>query len=167
MRAGHLKAAQRERLAPPAVVDLRTHEMTARWGSRVTRLLAAAAADPAVDRVFVNPSVKRALCAGPARRTPWFARVRPWWGHHDHFHVRLTCPEGNPLCTAQEPPPAEEDDGCGATLAWWFSPDAQATLARREQAAQAQGQAPGQEPGPAQGPILPEACTALLPASGP
>jgi penicillin-insensitive murein endopeptidase len=169
LRAGHLKAADRERFGPPAVTDLRTHEMTPVWGSRPTRLLAAAASDPAVDRVFVNPAVRRALCAGPARREAWFTRVRPWWGHHDHFHVRLKCPDDSPLCAAQEPPPAD-DDGCGATLAWWFSPDAQSTEARRKQDdQQAQmpgkppGQIPGSTPGPTLRPILPDACAALLP----
>ena len=159
LRAGHLKAADRERFAPPAVTDLRTHEMTGLWGARPARLLAAAASDPAVDRVFVNPAVRRALCAGPARREAWFARVRPWWGHHDHFHVRLKCPEDSTLCAAQEPPPAD-DDGCGATLSWWFSPDAQLTEARRQQT-QADPQAPGPAKPPA--PTLPYACAALLP----
>jgi penicillin-insensitive murein endopeptidase len=151
VRAGHLKPADRERLAPPAVVDLRTHKMTPVWGRRTVRLLAAAASDPAVDRIFVNPAVRRTLCDGPARHQPWFARLRPWWGHHDHFHVRLKCPDENPLCQAQEPPPPEVDEGCGSTLAWWFSPDAQSTQARKKQA---------DEEG--NGPVVPDACTPLL-----
>ena len=159
LRTGHLKSADRERLGPPAVVDLRTHEMTAVWGSRPARLVAAAASDPAVDRVFVNPAVRRALCAGPARKAAWFAHVRPWWGHHDHFHVRLKCPDESPLCAAQDPPPVDVDDGCGATLAWWFSPDAQSTESRRKQTQDDQQ-------GKGQGPVLPEACAALLAPPG-
>jgi penicillin-insensitive murein endopeptidase len=151
VRAGHLKRADRERIGPPAVVDLTTHQMSRLWGRRTERLLAAAAADPAVDRIFVNPAIRRLLCASPARREPWFARLRPWWGHHDHFHVRLRCPEDSPLCKPQDPPAPEADDGCGATLAWWFSPDAQATQSRKKQSDEAQG-----------GPVLPPACDALL-----
>ena len=49
----------------------------------------------------------------------WLAKVRPWWGHDAHFHVRLACPAGEPLCRDQEPPPG--GDGCGADLAWWLS----------------------------------------------
>jgi penicillin-insensitive murein endopeptidase len=137
--------------ATQAVVDLRTHAMTAAWSPRVVRLLATAATDPAVDRVFVNPAVKRAVCTAPGPRPPWLARLRPWWGHHDHFHVRLKCPADSPLCLAQEPPtPAPDGDGCGATLNWWFSDDAQATHARRKSDEADHG------------PTLPEACAALL-----
>ena len=64
---------------------------------------------------------------GEETHAPWLARVRPWWSHHDHFHVRLKCPGDSPLCQSQDPLPA--DAGCGAALAWWFSDDAQATVA--------------------------------------
>jgi len=147
LRAGHVLAADRERLGPPAVVDLRTHSATRDWTSKTVALLATAAGDPAVDRIFVNPAIKRMLCDGPSGKAPWAGRIRPWWGHHDHFHVRLKCPEGSPACVAQDPPP---DDGCGPSLAWWFSPDAQATLARKKQSDEQSG------------PRLPEACGRLL-----
>jgi penicillin-insensitive murein endopeptidase len=145
LRAGHVGAADRERVRPPPVIDLRTHAATAAWTARTVTLLATAAADPAVDRIFVNPAIKRKLCEGPTRAAPWTARIRPWWGHHDHFHVRLKCPAGSAACTAQDPPP---DDGCGPSLDWWFSSDAQATADKRKQAGE--------------GPKLPEACGALL-----
>jgi penicillin-insensitive murein DD-endopeptidase len=149
-RAGRIKKAERERIAPPAVVDLTTHQMSPLWSRRSERLLATAASDPAVDRIFINPAIRRLLCASPARHEPWFARLRPWWGHHDHFHVRLKCPADSPLCKPQDPPPPEDDEGCGATLAWWFSSDASATQTRKSQNDEAQG------------PVLPEACAALL-----
>ena len=147
-RAGHLRRRDRERLAPSAVVDLRTHKMKRPWGKRVARLLELAADDPAVDRIFVNPAVKRALCATPARGAPWMSKLRPWWGHHDHFHVRLKCPPDSPLCREQDPVPT--DDGCGPTLAWWFTEDAQATHDRREHQ---------EAPRP---PALPAECSALV-----
>jgi len=147
LRGGHVSPADRERLSPPAVIDLRTHAPTAAWSPKVVALLTAAAADPAVDRIFVNPAIKRMLCDGATRRAPFMSRIRPWWGHHDHFHARLKCPEGSLACTPQEPPP---DDGCGPSLAWWFSPDAQATRERRH------------EPGEQSGPKVPEACMPLL-----
>ncbi len=146
-RAGHIPAATREHAAPPAVIDLQTHAPTAAWSAKSVKLLAAAASDPAVDRIFVNPAIKRMLCEGPERKAPWAERIRPWWGHHDHFHVRLKCPEGNLACVPQEPPP---DDGCGPSLAWWFGGDAQSTQDRRRQA------------GERSGPKVPEACMALL-----
>ncbi|HET6151101.1 MAG TPA: penicillin-insensitive murein endopeptidase [Polyangia bacterium] len=150
VRAGRIKKAERERIGPPAVVDLATHEMSPLWTRRSERLLEAAASDPAVDRIFVNPAIRRQLCASPARHAPWFARLRPWWGHHDHFHVRLKCPEGGALCKPQDPPAPDQDEGCGATLAWWFSSDAQAAQTRKKQSDEIQG------------PVLPEECAALL-----
>jgi len=147
LRAGHVAPAAREQSAPPAVIDLQTHAPTAAWTPRVVKLLAVAAADPAVDRIFVNPAIKRMLCEGPQRKAPWAARIRPWWGHHDHFHVRLKCPEGSPACVPQDPPP---DDGCGPSLAWWFGGDAQGAQDRRRQA------------GERSGPKVPEACSVLL-----
>jgi len=138
--------------APPALVDLRTGKLLPAWNSRVARLIEAAAADATVDRIFVHPAIKRALCQDRGRAGPWLQRVRPWWGHHDHFHVRLKCPDDSPLCKPQDPPAPEEDDGCGATLAWWFSPDAQATQSRKKQS----------DESPQGGPVLPAACDALL-----
>ena len=49
----------------------------------------------------------------------WLRHVRPWYGHHYHFHVRLKCPEGQSGCRNQAPPPP--GSGCGAELAWWFT----------------------------------------------
>ena len=147
LRAGGVSAAERERVRPLAVVDLQTHSATTAWSSKTAVLLALAATDPTVDRIFVNPAVKRMLCEGPTGKAPWVARIRPWWGHHDHFHVRLKCPEGSPGCLPQDPP---SDDGCGPSLAWWFTPDALATLDKRKRADEQSGRR------------LPEACAALL-----
>lgn len=44
--------------------------------------------------------------------------MRPWWGHDDHIHVRLHCPEGE-ACAEQEPPP--EGDGCGDEIESWLT----------------------------------------------
>jgi penicillin-insensitive murein endopeptidase len=136
-----LSARMRERLAPPAVVDARTHQKTAAWTPKSMKLLALAAADPAVDRIFVDPGIKKLVCNDPSTaKAPWQGRLRPWWNHHDHFHVRLKCPTDSPLCVPQDPPP---NDGCGASLAWWFSGDAEATRAKKkEEAARAELELP-------------------------
>ena len=55
MRAGRLSPRVREKLSPPAVVDVKTRQKTSAWTARIPKLLALAAADPAVDRIFVNP----------------------------------------------------------------------------------------------------------------
>jgi len=114
---------------PPSVVDLRSQKMLPAWSSSAVRLLELAASRPSVDRIFVHPAVKRALCQDKSKRGPWLGRVRPWWGHQDHFHVRLRCPASSPDCTPQ--PPLTGGDGCDASLNWWFSGDAQKTAAKR------------------------------------
>jgi penicillin-insensitive murein endopeptidase len=48
------------------------------------------------------------------------SKVRPWYGHHDHIHVRLKCPPDSPNCRKQ--PPVPGDDGCAKKqLDYWFS----------------------------------------------
>mgnify|MGYP006282527569 CR=1 FL=1 len=78
-----------------------------------------AARDPAVARIFVHPAIKQAFCARAGADRAWLRKVRPWWGHHYHFHGRLACPTDSPGCADQTPPPA--GDGCDAPLAWWFT----------------------------------------------
>jgi penicillin-insensitive murein endopeptidase len=96
-------------------VDLRV------WSPRYRRLYEAVAREPQVARVFVNPAVKRELCREAGSDRGWLGKIRPWWGHKTHFHMRLRCPPGAPQCHDQAPPP--DGDGCGAALAWWFTPE--------------------------------------------
>ena len=44
----------------------------------------------------------------------WLGKVRPWWNHHYHFHVRLACPPGMDGCENQKA--VAGDDGCGQEL---------------------------------------------------
>jgi penicillin-insensitive murein endopeptidase len=131
----------------PVMVDLRTTKLLPAWNGRVARLIETAAADPAVDRIFVHPVVKRTLCKDKDRAGPWLQRVRPWQGHHDHFHVRLRCPTDSPDCKAPQPLPA--GNGCDASLDWWFSEDARSSAGKRGPASE--------KPQP-----LPESCEAIL-----
>nr|WP_244574610.1 penicillin-insensitive murein endopeptidase [Cohaesibacter sp. ES.047] len=83
------------------------------------RLIKRAASTPGVARIFVHPGIKKALCDRAGSDRDWLRQIRPWYGHHYHFHVRMKCPPGNPGCTNQAPPPP--GDGCGKALAWWLS----------------------------------------------
>jgi penicillin-insensitive murein endopeptidase len=90
-----------------------------RFGARQVKLLRLAASAPEVERIFVNPVIKAALCRNAkSTNRDWLARIRPWFGHDEHFHVRLKCPADSPDCEAQKPVP--EGDGCGAELASWL-----------------------------------------------
>jgi penicillin-insensitive murein endopeptidase len=88
------------------------------WTRTRTDMLRTAAKDPEVERIFVNAAIKKAACreAGPDRS--WLSKLRPWWGHDYHFHVRLLCPPDSPDCKPQPPP--ESEDGCGHELDSWF-----------------------------------------------
>ena len=92
-----------------------------RFRNKHVKLLEFVTAQPEVERIFVNPLIKKALCER-TDQAPWLAKIRPWWGHHYHFHVRLGCPEGQADCKLQDPP--KKEHGCGADLAWWFSKEA-------------------------------------------
>ncbi len=88
------------------------------WTSAHFALIKTAAQDPAVERIFVNAAIKKALCREAGEDREWLHKVRPYWGHDFHFHVRIRCPNGDTACEAQ--PPAPEGDGCGKDLDWWF-----------------------------------------------
>ena len=98
------------------------------WSPTNEKILEIAAQMPEVDRIFVNPSVKRELCTRKTAHN-WLRKIRPWWKHDDHFHVRLKCPQTNLQCQPQEPLPA--GDGCDAGLAWWFSAEAKTPAAKK------------------------------------
>jgi len=91
------------------------------WTPAHVAVIKAAAQDPKVSRIFVNPAIKRALCRDAGRNDrAWLSKVRPWWGHDYHFHIRIHCPADSPDCKDQEPTSASE--GCsGADLDHWFT----------------------------------------------
>jgi len=89
------------------------------WMSGHAAVIKAAAHDPQVERVFVNAAIKKALCRDGGADRAWMNKVRPYWGHDYHFHVRLRCPADSPACKPQPPPPP--GDGCGKDLDWWFT----------------------------------------------
>lgn len=86
---------------------------------------------PEVARIFVHPLIKKAACEA-AGQADWLNKLRPWWGHHYHFHVRLHCPASQAACKPQSPPPATH--GCGKELAWWFSEEAAERLRKGQEA---------------------------------
>ena len=79
-----------------------------------------AAQEPAVQRIFVNPAIKKALCREAKGDRSWLSKIRPWWGHDYHFHIRMRCPAGAAECQGQ--PSQSEDEGCKPSdFAYWFS----------------------------------------------
>ncbi|EEX91525.1 penicillin-insensitive murein endopeptidase [Vibrio orientalis CIP 102891 = ATCC 33934] len=114
-----LSAPQLAKPAPHSVVNLKQYQLLKHnWDSRHFELVKFAASDEQVARIFVHPVIKEKLCTTEqSNDREWLRKVRPWWGHHYHMHVRLNCPEGSQNCKPQAMPP--KGDGCGAELASW------------------------------------------------
>lgn len=112
-----LSKEEREETSATLMVRADRTDVSDAWTPDHTKVLHAAAQDPRVERILVNAAIKKALCreAGGDRR--WLQKIRPYWGHDYHFHVRLACPKGSENCAPQEPVPAGE----GCDLDWWFS----------------------------------------------
>ncbi len=126
-RSETLSTEARETLSARSIVEKTRGGMriTPQWKAPTRKLLQAVVEDERVDRVFVNPHIKRELCeseSDPAQRA-WLRKIRPWYGHDDHFHARLKCPADSKDCKSQAPLP--EGDGCDQ-LAFWFDEKAQA-----------------------------------------
>jgi penicillin-insensitive murein endopeptidase len=92
------------------------------WTEANVRLLKRAASYPQVERVLVHPAIKKAVCeatkADKGADRAWLSKVRPYWGHYYHFHIRIACPKGSGACEHQ--PAVSGDDGCGAELKRWL-----------------------------------------------
>lgn len=90
-----------------------------RWDPVYARLLKRAASYPLVERIFVNPAIKKKLCETVTGDRSWLGKIRPFWGHDAHFHIRIGCQPDSPDCKPQEP--IGRGDGCDKSLAWWFT----------------------------------------------
>ena len=124
-----LSAVERDNISATDVVAAGGRDIDpAVWRPQHRRLLEAFARGPEVERIFVNPGIKRALCREAGADRAWLGRIRPWWGHNYHFHIRLACPRGDTECHDQAPPPP--GDGCGADLDWWFTQETKHLIPR-------------------------------------
>lgn len=138
-----------QRSSPPArsVIDARTGKVDpSLFSIRQRALLRRASESDAVERIFVNPAIKRELCAKEPRAA-WIRKIRPWFGHDYHFHVRLHCPSESRFCTEGEALPL--GNGCDETLRWWESDEARAVGKEKMQ-------------NPLELPNLPENCASVL-----
>ncbi|WP_173934504.1 penicillin-insensitive murein endopeptidase [Chelativorans sp. Marseille-P2723] len=120
MPVKRMSVAERERVS--AVSMLRDNSLYVddrKWTSAHEAVLRRAASYPEVERILVHPGIKKKLCDTVRGERSWLRKVRPFWGHDYHFHLRIGCPDGSPGCTPQTPPPPGE--GCDSSLAWWFT----------------------------------------------
>lgn len=110
-----LSPAQREKLSSQSVVNKAGTAPSALWSPAHMAIMRAAARDPRVERIFVDPVAKVAMCQSAGGDRSWLRKIRPINNHNYHFHVRLTCPAGS-VCQQQDAPPP--GDGCAEAAEW-------------------------------------------------
>ncbi|MGI8724129.1 MAG: penicillin-insensitive murein endopeptidase [Methyloceanibacter sp.] len=132
------------------------------WTPLHTKLIRRAASYPQVARIFVHPAIKKVLCEQAGKDRAFLRKVRPWWNHYYHFHVRLTCPPGLAGCENQ--PPVGDDDGCGQQLKDWYA------MLRKAAIEAAKAPQPGAKPWKGKPALtlaqLPRECGTVLKAGG-
>jgi penicillin-insensitive murein endopeptidase len=128
-----------------------------KWTPARTALIKHAASYPEVERIFVHPGIKKQLCDTVTGDRSWLGKVRPYWGHFYHFHVRLTCQPGSPQCKSQ--PKVAAGDGCDKSLAWWFTDEPWKPAKPSKE--------PPKKPRPVMVSDLPKACAAVLAGPAP
>ncbi|SFA98254.1 penicillin-insensitive murein endopeptidase [Poseidonocella pacifica] len=111
-----LSSGEREALSSLSLRRSSGAFVNSEWTPQHHQILKAAASDPRVARIFVFPGAKVQMCGDETGDREWLRKIRPWWGHHYHFHVRLNCPSGLAGCVNQDPPPP--GDGCADAQAW-------------------------------------------------
>ncbi|MDJ0638530.1 MAG: penicillin-insensitive murein endopeptidase [Paracoccaceae bacterium] len=112
----NLTRSQRENISSISMRRSKGAFVNQNWTRAHHEILKAAAKDKAVARIFVFPGAKVQMCKDEKGNKAWLRKIRPWWGHHYHFHVRLNCPNGAAGCVDQSPPPP--GNGCADAQEW-------------------------------------------------
>ncbi|KMK65504.1 penicillin-insensitive murein endopeptidase [Puniceibacterium sp. IMCC21224] len=111
-----LNASERESISSISMQRAKGAYVNGSWTRAHHEIIKAAASDPRVARIFIFPGAKVQMCKDETGDRRWLNKVRPWYGHHYHFHVRLSCPKGATGCVNQAAPPA--GDGCADAQSW-------------------------------------------------
>ena len=96
-----LSRKERETINATVVVKDRKSIDKKVWTESHARLIKRAASYPEVARIFVHPPIKAELCKWATGDRSWLAKVRPYFGHNYHFHIRINCPKGSTTCKNQ------------------------------------------------------------------
>ena len=110
-----LSRAQREKISSQSVVNKAGTAPSGLWSAAHMAIIRAAARDPRVERIFIDPVAKVAMCDAERGDRSWLRKIRPIANHDYHFHVRLGCPAGS-VCKQQDVPPP--GDGCAEAAEW-------------------------------------------------
>ena len=115
-----LSTREREDLAATSMLaDDRVSINPKVWTEAHGRIITRAASYPQVERVLVHPAIKKAICETKTLPREHLNKIRPYWGHYYHMHIRMACPKDSPACTPQ--PIVGTDDGCGKEVDDWIA----------------------------------------------
>jgi len=112
----NLSRAQRENISSISMRRANGAYVNSSWTPAHHEIIKAAAQDPRTARIFVFPGAKVQMCEDEKGDRSYLRKIRPWYGHHYHFHVRIKCPSGARGCVDQAPPPP--GDGCADAQQW-------------------------------------------------
>lgn len=114
-----LTKREREDMSAVSMLKNAGEVNSAVFGEGQVKLIKRAASYSKVERILVHPAIKKALCESADKNDrTWLNKVRPYFGHFYHFHLRIGCPAGSSNCQAQ--PPIPGGDSCGAELTDWL-----------------------------------------------
>ncbi len=115
-----LSRKEREEMSAVAVTQTGPNEVYPHvWTDAHFRLIKRAASHRSVQRILVAPGIKKKLCQTETGNKAWLRKIRPYYGHNYHMHIRFRCQPGSKGCKPQNPTPA--GDACGKPLAWWYT----------------------------------------------
>lgn len=115
-----LNRLEREEMSATDMVRADRRDINPRnWTPAHVQILRIAAQQPNVERILVNAAIKKAVCREARGDRSWLSKIRPFWGHNYHFHIRIGCPGNDPACRSQDPAP--RDEGCDSSLDGWFT----------------------------------------------
>ncbi len=116
-----LSKEERENISATRMIAEDGQTVNQNWTPADAAFVRTVAEQPEVERVLVNAAVKKKMCELEGKHHhAWMAKLRPWYFHTSHIHVRLKCPADSPHCRHQ--PPVPVGDSCAKkSLAFWFS----------------------------------------------
>ncbi|MEL7184279.1 MAG: penicillin-insensitive murein endopeptidase, partial [Pseudomonadota bacterium] len=83
-----LSRSQRENISAVSMRRANGAFVNDRWSRGQHELVKRAAQDPRTARIFIFPGAKVQMCKDETGDRSWLRKVRPWYGHHYHMHVR-------------------------------------------------------------------------------
>ncbi len=111
-----LSISERETVPPISMSKSGGALVNHNWTETHHKVLREISKDERVARIFIFPGAKVKMCREEKGDKNWLRKVRPWWGHNYHIHIRLKCPDDAYTCQDQYPPPI--GDGCTHAENW-------------------------------------------------